>query len=93
MVVSDLSDSEYVLRCFFEDENIRLHIVDKMKEEYFDDKGDKQLVSLINMFAKKYKRYPSAQELITGLNQNAGYGEDAKAKLLRITKDIGHIDP
>lgn len=91
MVVEDLSDEEYVLRCFFEDENIRLRIADKIKEDYFEDKADKQIVYLVNAFRRKYDRYPTAQELVTGLNQNPGYSEEAKAQLLKITKPIGVI--
>lgn len=93
MIVADLSDEDYVLRCFFEDENVRLRITDKMKEEYFDDKANKQIVHLVNAFHRKYSRYPTAQELVTGLNQNPGYSDEAKEQLLKITKPIGVIAP
>ena len=93
MVVENLSDEEYVLRCFFEDENVRLRITDKMQEEYLEDKADKQIIYLINAFRRKYDRYPTAQELVTGLNQNPGYSDEAKAQLLKITKPIGVIAP
>lgn len=93
MVVEDLSDEEYVLRCFFEDENVRLRITDKMKEDYFEDKANKQIVYLVNAFHRKHGRYPTAQELVTGLNQNPGYSDAAKAQLLKITKPIGFISP
>lgn len=93
MIVADLNDEEYVLRCFFEDENVRLRITDKMKEENFEDKADKQIVHLVNSFNRKHGRYPTAQELVTGLNQNPGYSEEAKEQLLKITKPIGVIAP
>lgn len=93
MVVENLSDEEYVLRCFFEDENVRLRITDKMQEEYFEDKADKQIIYLINAFRRKYDRYPTAQELVTGLNQNPGYSDEAKEQLLKITRPIGVIAP
>lgn len=93
MIVENLNDEEYVLRCFFEDENVRLRIADKIKEENFEDKADKQIVYLVNAFRRKYDRYPTAQELVTGLNQNPGYSEEAKEQLLKITRPIGVIAP
>lgn len=93
MQLVDLNEEDYVIRSFFEEENIRLKIADRMKEEYFTNPSNKKIVTLIRKFQRKHGRYPTAQELVTGLSANNGYCEDAKNQLLHVMQDIGYIDP
>lgn len=93
MQLANLNEEDYVVRSFFEDENIRLKIADRMKQEYFTNTGNKKIVTLIDKFRRKHGHYPTAQEMITGLSDNNGYCDEAKNQLLHIMQDMGYIDP
>lgn len=92
MVVADINNEDYVLRSFFEEESVRLKILDKMTEDNFENPNNKKIVNLVNRFRRRHNRIPSAQEIVTGLNENPGYCDEAKEQLIKILQPMGYVD-
>ena len=83
MDIYNLTQEDLVLRFYFSDPTIGPKISKHLSQDLFDDLADKTIVKIIHLFVKKYKRNPSAQELVIGLT-NSGYSEVAKDKLFVI---------
>jgi len=65
--VQDLTREDLVLRKFFDDSIIQNRIVSHLSCDLFDDPDNKRICDFIIRFNKKFKKYPSPQELITSL--------------------------
>ena len=54
-----------------------------MAPELFQDANNRNIVTIVNLFERKYNRLPTAQELIVGMGAN-DYALQARDKLLFI---------
>ena len=78
--VVPLTREDLVLRTFFSDGVIGPKLRPFMKTSMFVDPINQALVKVINKFEQKYKRSPTAQELIVGMG-TTGFSEQLTNKL------------
>lgn len=83
MAVFDLNREDLVLRVFFTDPVMSAKMMPLLDPVLYKDDVNKNIVSIIRKFIKKYGRKPTAQELIYGLS-TTGYSEDVREKLIVI---------
>ena len=78
-----LTREDLVLRIFFTDISLSGKMRAHMAPELFQDANNRNIVTIVNLFERKYNRLPTAQELIVGMGAN-DYALQARDKLLFI---------
>ena len=65
--VQDISSEEVVLRRIFEDNIVQSRVLPYLSPKLFDTDVNKSLVRIINLYYKKYHKFPTAQTLVSSL--------------------------
>jgi len=86
--VQDITREDVVLRRVFEDPIVQSRVIHHLEQDLFDDPVNKIVCDLIKRFFEKYKKFPTAQSLVTALGAC-----QARTKIMNLANmNIENID-
>lgn len=65
--VHDINREDIVLRRVFDDPIVQSRVSEHLEPDLFEDDVNKSVCNFINRYTKKYKKFPTAQTLVTAL--------------------------